>query len=1507
MQTRYKLIISNRNIYKEIEIDANTTKITIGTAMDCDIRLRKDMFFVPVELVCEKINENWEIYCSNNLYFSVGDVRKLLTKQLIHGDNFLLKYQDSDNDLFQISFMIDFDYQEKDYERTIYLDDKEIIKIGALEDCDIILKDDYLDNDSFILKRENGKYIVEDINTKYGIYLNGNLVKKAEVHDKDFISIVSFSFYFDDGVIKTTKNQSVNVKHLRYELDSRQTSHFNYPKFNRNSRIKYVVPEEKLQIQQPVSMPKEQKKSLLMTLVPSIVMLAVTIVLRGVIGGGGTFVIYSAISMSMGIGMSVVTYLQEKKNYKEEYENRIQNFNNYIEEKKEIIETSRENELRVLNLMYESTDKSIEEIQTFGKRLFERTQDDEDFLKVYLGKGKIESVNPIQYSKPEFIDLKDPLANTVETIAESYRYIENGPIIADFKSSCGVGVVGTKEQQYQIFKNMVLDLSARHFFTDVKMTFILDFNNVSQFEWVKWIPHVDNEQLGIKNIICDEESQNIVLEYIYSILSQREAIVSEDVNCKFDEHYIIFVLNNSAIKSHPVSKYIKSASDFKFTFVFFEEYEELLPQGCKEIIRLNNLCKGNVLKSENGDNDVLFVASEVSDIVMKSSVMHLAPVYVDKINLEGQLTKNISMFELLDIFSVDDLDLEKRWNESQVYKSMAAPLGVKNKNQIVSLDISDKSKGHGPHGLVAGTTGSGKSEILQTYILSMASLFHPYDVGFVIIDFKGGGMANQFKELPHLIGAITNIDGREINRSLRSIKAEIIKRQEMFSGAGVNHINDYIRLFKEGKVGIPMPHLIMIVDEFAELKAEHPDFMKELISAARIGRTLGVHLILATQKPAGVVDAQIWSNSKFKLCLKVQTKEDSNEVIKTPLAAEIVEPGRAYFQVGNNEIFELFQSAYSGAAVPEGSEVNAAVVDIYEENLWGKKTLKYTNRSKKENKNSISQLQAIVKYLEEYCEQKSIKKLPGICLPSLDERISTDNLDYENRNSELITVPVGIFDDPDFQRQEVLALELSKENVYVVGSAQSGKTVMLQTIIYGLIRSYTPSEVNLYLVDCGSMVLKIFEESAHVGGVVISNENEKCRNLFKLLNTIISDRKKILSSLGIGNYASYLEAGYNDMPLVVVVIDNYAAFKEYFPEQADEIGTLTREAQGVGISFIVTAVNSNALTYRVQSNFSRKLALNCNDTGEYNSLFGRCKETPKETPGRGLCYVDKRVLEYQTAVYGTAKREADRSQEIIKYIEERNNEVDARARKIPMIPEKLVLPMVMSENPQLFRSAGKIPLGMDFATVDFVGCDMYKSNMLALVGSAEGRESFVKNFLDIIAKNIVFHDVEAIIIDEKVRAFEKYSVHGFVRQYVCDPVDAVMHIEEFCDDVMANRDNETQMEYRLLVVNSNEVLKNINADKLLSKRFAEVIKSMFDTKAFIIFANIENQPIGFNASDVLKTIKDTKRGIFFGTLSENKVFEISGRPKAENITNESIGYYFLGNDYSKIKMFDREE
>lgn len=1506
MNSRYKLIISSKNLYKEVELAPTDGEIKVGTSPECTVRLRKELFFSPIELTLQRSGDEWSIICSDNLYFTMGDVRKLLTKQLVHGDELFVKYQDSDNDVFTLTFMIDFDYAKKDYDIEIDIVGKNQVKIGGAQDSSIQFTDTYLGKDTLVLDCSGGKCTIYDNGSKYGVFVNGvKISKSAQLHDYDFFSIVGFSFYYKAGKIYTSSANEMKINGLTSRPVEIHSTHFKYPKFNRNSRVQYVIPEDNLEIQQAVQKPSKPKKNLIMSLIPSIVMLAMTVVLRGIIGGGGSFVIYSAVSMGLGIAMSIVSFVKENKDYKKETQERIDTYNKYIDEKKETIEAARANELRIRNLIYESLENSIREVDGFGRRLFEKTLDDKDFLQVYLGRGRVESANQIVYNKQEFVDLEDPLATIPADLAEKYKYIENAPIISDFNASCGVGVVGPKTILEQILKNMTLDISIRHFYNEVKMVYILSEDYTSKMQWIRWLQNVDNQKLGVKNIVCDEESKNIILEDLYITLSSRENAVTVNKDIVFPEHYVVFVTDASSISTHPVSKYIKNCAAYGFTFVFLEEYEEMLPQGCTEIVRIQDTQSGLVLKTENGDIVSEFAFPAISDEVAETVALKLGAISVDEVSLEGELTKNITMFEMLGILSVEDIDLHERWENAQVYKSLAAPMGVKTKNQMVYLDISDKSGAHGPHGLVAGTTGSGKSEVLQTYILSMATLYHPYEVGFVIIDFKGGGMANQFKNLPHLIGTITNIDGREINRSLLSIKAELVKRQEMFSESGVNHINDYIKLYKAGKVTKPMPHLIMIVDEFAELKQEYPDFMKELISAARIGRTLGIHLILATQKPAGVVDAQIWSNSKFKLCLKVQTKEDSNEVIKTPLAAEIVEPGRAYFQVGNNEIFDLFQSAYSGANVPEGNENSEKTYAIYERNLWGKKTLLYTNKKARSSKNSVSQLQAIVDYVNDYCGSKGIDKLPGICLPSLKDKILTDELDYTLETAAGISVPLGVFDDPEQQQQGAVELDVSKDNVYIVGSAQMGKTVMLQTLVYGLIKKYTPQQVNIYLVDCGSMVLKIFEDSAHVGGVVLSNEEEKCKNLFKMLNGMVIQRKKILSSKGVGNYAAYLEAGYTDMPMAVVVIDNMAAFKEYFPDQNEDINTLAREAQGVGISFVVTAATSNSLNYRTQANFGKKFVLNCNDTNEYSAMFGHCKATPKENAGRGLCVREKRILEYQVAMFGKSDKEAERSQELKEFIAERNAQCTAKAVKIPMIPEKLSLAETMSENVAAFRTQGILPIGMDFGTVALTSINMTTSGSLALLGDTESKDVFVANFMKMIAQTAVFHNVEAFVVDDKSKKLKECKDYGFVREYASDAADGLALVTDFCDDAMRQLDDEERDgSTLLLVINSTDVFKKVCADKNESKRLSEVLKNAADAGVFVLLATVDNQPVGFNSSEVLKVLKDERQAILFAQLSDCKMFDISGRVKPDTSFDNTMGYRFNGSTYSKIKIFD---
>ncbi len=1520
MENRYKVILSSKNIYKEIELAPNAQQVKVGTGVDCDVRLRKELFFGGIELRFVKNGRDWTVSCSDNLYLTVGDIRKLVTKTLNHGDHLEVKYQDSDMETFSLLFMLDFEYENKQYDVEIDIAGKSQLVIGGNTNADIYIRDEYIGTDVLTLRNQNGVITVVDDNTKYGVCVNGSRIEKQKViQNFDFFSIASFSFYYKNGKLYTGQSEKIRINGLNSKLSGSQSSHFNYPDFIRNTRVQYCMPESEIEIKQPVGKPQKPKKNLALSLIPSVVMLILMIVMRGILGGGGTFVIYSVCSMGVGIVMSIVTYFYDGKEYRKALEKREKQYREYIAQKEQEVQTARADELRIRNLIYESLNNSIDEVLSFGKRIFEKSDKDKDFLDVYLGTGTVETSVPVKYTEQDFIDPDDEISQLPALLEKKYHSIENAPIVSRLKSSSGVGIVGTKPMLHDILKNITLDLAIRHFYKEVKLYYMFDETDSESMQWIRWLRHVYNDDIGIRNFLCDDESRKILLENLYAVLSAREAAKQEEESLQFSTHYVVFVLDSTTIRKHPVSKYIADCDKYGFTFVFFEEYEEFLPKGCGEIIRLDKeQTGGTLLESANGDVLTHFSYNSIPDSLAESVALKLGAVTVQEVSLESELTKSISMYELLNILSVDDLDLKKRWESSQIFKSMAAPLGVKTKNEVVYLDISDKSNAHGPHGLVAGTTGSGKSEILQTYVLSMATLFHPYDVGFVIIDFKGGGMANQFKDLPHMMGAITNIDGREINRSLLSIKAELVKRQSLFAQAGVNHINDYIKLFKKGAVSQPLPHLIIIVDEFAELKAEFPDFMKELISAARIGRTLGVHLILATQKPAGVVDSQIWSNSKFKLCLKVQTKEDSNEVIKTPLAAEIVEPGRAYFQVGNNEIFELFQSAYSGVKVTDDGDDKNKAFSIYSLNNWGKRTMVYTNKKKDQSENAKNQLQTIVDYVNTYCKSANIAPLSGICLPSLADVIKKDSLPEFLKTSQNIVVPVGMYDDPERQDQGNYCVDLSENNTYIVGSAMTGKTTLLQTILLQLMNYYTPSEVNVYIIDCGNMTLKAFEKSNLVGGVAITSEEDKITNLFKLMFRLMEERKKIFSGKGLGTHKAYVEAGYTDMPQIVLMIDNLAAFKEYYDSLTDDFLSLSREGNSLGISIIATATQTNAMNYKALSNYGTRIAFVCNDTNEYMNLFDRCRIEPKDNAGRGLCVIDKRIMEFQAALCVEGEKEYIRVENIRKEIETCNRMYPTkRAVPIPVVPEVIRFSEIRKDR-SLYGNAYKVPVGISYSTVQYTMLDLLNVGLIATLGREKsGRTNFVRHLMAAIRENMFGSLTEAYVIDNPERTLQQLKDYGFVEHYTVDITeldDIVSEIEKkllerqerMLSNTVYSLDEEPLL---LLVIENGKLFEHLQTNKVLSAKIIQMLKQYRKYKFAVVLSEIENASVPFSASDFMKYVKENKKFIFFDELSSVKFFDVTVRQQKENAKPLKLGDAFLcvNGEVERIKTILCEE
>lgn len=708
---------------------------------------------------------------------------------------------------------------------------------------------------------------------------------------------------------------------------------------------------------------------------------------------------------------------------------------------------------------------------------------------------------------------------------------------------------------------------------------------------------------------------------------------------------------------------------------------------------------------------------------INSLVRKLSGIKLDLSSTSEVLPSMLTFLEMYNVSKIEHLNIRTRWKENNPTVTLKAPVGVDTLGNLFYLDLHEKYQG--PHGLVAGMTGSGKSEFIITYILSMAVNYHPDEVAFILIDYKGGGLAGAFEnkkkgiKLPHLAGTITNLDGASINRSLVSIQSELRKRQSIFNEAkqisneGTMDIYKYQKLYREGIVTEPVPHLFIISDEFAELKTQQPEFMDQLISTARIGRSLGVHLILATQKPNGVVNDQIWSNSRFRVCLKVQEKQDSMDMIKRPDAAELSATGRFYLQVGYNEFFDIGQSAWCGAPYVPTEEVESKEEDSVQiiDNL-GRivKEVKDSKKENEENVNNIKQIVGIVNYLSEIADEDhiSVRKL---WMDEIPEFITVNSLinKYGPLQKDGLEVVIGEYDDPFNQQQNIVIHNVSEcGNTIIYGAMGSGKELLVNTLVCGLIENFAPSDINLFLIDFGSEALQMYAKAPHVGNVLLSSDEEKLIRLMKILKEQIYERKKLLAEYS-GNPDLYEKATGRSLTTIVTIIDNYAAFNELYENLVDEIAYLSREGSKYKIYFIITATAVNEVKYKISQNFGKQYVLQMNDKSDYSSVFGNVKGVyPSKLIGRGLILKNS-VYEFQTA-------HICKDEELQAYVTGLTSELNANYSddnviKVPEVPEKLT-----PEDIKITQTLENVQIGVDLDLVKPVVVNLKKSVVNVITG-----------------------------------------------------------------------------------------------------------------------------------------------------------------------------------------------
>jgi len=1273
-----------------------------------------------------------------------------------------------------------------------------------------------------------------------------------------------------------------------------------YPIYKRSPRLIKREPTETIELTAPAKKEEPKKGGLIKIILPPLAMVAVTVSM-GILMGRGMFVLMSAAAMTMSLIFAVTNFFGDRKTRKQKEKKRIENYENYLVTERKKLHTLHndfEQSLKYHNLSPRDIER---EIMSYSSRLYERAANDGDFLTLSLGYSTLPTSYTVKFSTNTQDTDNDTLIEEMQALGNTYQTARNMPTVIDLKQA-HLGLVGEKAYIHRQLTSALIQLCFFQSYHDIEIILLVEEEDVASFEWVRWYPHCRNKNINITGLIAAENQRDQVLGNIAQVLKTRKRKQDEEKkDSKYLPHYIFIIDNPKLIINHSIMEYLQTPStSLGFSLIYTTQQRANLPDNILTVFMLDGGDKGTLLMNRGELLNRSVTLPDITDINTEIIARKLAPLKHTQ-GVSTQIPESVTFFELYNVKRPDEIPVLDLWEKNACHKSLAVPLGLRGKEDIVALNLHEKA--HGPHGLVAGTTGSGKSEIVQSYILSLAVNFHPHEVGFLLIDYKGGGMANLFENLPHLLGTITNLDGSESMRALASIKSELARRQRIFGECGVNSINQYTKLFRAREVTLPMPHLFIISDEFAELKKEQPEFMAELVSTARIGRSLGVHLILATQKPTGVVDDQIWSNSKFKLALKVADESDSNEILKTPDAARITQPGRAYLQVGNNEIYEMFQSAYSGASFSESVVKHGFDGRVYLINQLGQGELLNDDLSAidAEQESKLTQLDVTVNHINDLHKQLDTTIVERPWLPPLEQKLISPHINI-GTDVGLITThdlnaAIGMADIPEAQTQtEYTHNFMDDGNLAFFGASGFGKSTSAMNVALQLASQNSPLLLNYFVLDYGNSALAQLRGLPHTADYLTIDDAEKLDKLTKLLEEELKKRKSLFAAENAINFRMYNSVAAAKIPAILIIIDNYDVIKEISMELEEFLVKLTRDGVGVGIYTVVTASRSNALRYSVLNNFKNKIAHYMFDATDVIAVVGRSTYQLPEIQGRALVKIkDIHIAQcYLPAPYENDIDYANNISAIVSGIAE--SSTASKAAGIRVVPDVVEYADLVP-----FLIEKQAVIGFDPATTEPVHLDT--SNRCQLIVGASGTGK--TNVLKIIATQ--FSGSTMFIVDSNVGDLNMYDGLGNVTY-----MEKESQLDDFYDALNSEVESRIKLQKALeqrlreFVASQPQVVVLIddfdNFLELSKNRKNEVevlVPKAMEMGVCFIATTLPTQMKDFGV--FTKLFKDTQYGVVLGNPGGQSIVQQITTPRDYKAMPD-MGFWHKRDQRGQVKM-----
>ncbi|KIQ64302.1 type VII secretion protein EccC [Kitasatospora griseola] len=1007
------------------------------------------------------------------------------------------------------------------------------------------------------------------------------------------------------------------------------------------------VSEEPVELVPPPELPRGGGEDWMMSLLPLLGMGGSAAFFFSP-GAQGPMKMMGVLMVASTAAMAVAQIVKARKGGSAATSDERRDYLKYLQQKRREVRRTAERQRGALLFTHPEPDQ-LWSIVAEGRRLWERRPTDPDFAQIRVGLGPLQLSTPLVAPQTAPMDELEPLAaEAMGTFIKTHGTLQDLPLAVSLRAFYHITVCGDPDSVYGNVRAMVAQLATLHSPEDLMIGVAAAPGAVEEWEWAKWLPHTqhrkENDGAGSRRLIANGLGE--LEELLANELAGRKGF-SRDSTPSSDQPHLVVIMDGASV---PVDSLIAGPEGVQGVTVI-----EVVPGDLDE--------PNGHLVITVGKHELLLEAASGASYPGKPDTLsswqaealsrQLAPFRASAGGDDSDPSLvSMDFTEMMHTGDPGSFDPARHWRPKPIREKLRVPLGVGSNGEYVWLDIKEASlEGMGPHGMCVGATGSGKSEVLRTIVLALAVTHSSEVLNLVLADFKGGATFAGMAEMPHTAAVITNLEGEAtlIDRMRDAIEGEMNRRQELLRAAGnYANINEYERARTAGAPLDPLPSLLMIIDEFSELLTAKPDFIDLFIQIGRIGRSLGMHMLLASQRLEEGKLRGLDTFLSYRLGLRTFSAAESRAAIGVPDAYHLPPiPGVGYLKFGS-DVMERFRAAYvSGKYRPPGQQravggrvvtaqpvlFTAAEVEIIEPEV--EEVL--PDPTEEEEKDD-----ALLDTMLDVFVQRMIGQGPPahqVWLPPLEAPPSVDSLlepllvspergltPASIRQGNLV-VPVGIVDKPRDQRRDVMYLDYSGAAGHgmIVGGPRSGKSTMVRTIVTGFSVTHTPVEAQFYLLDFGGGGFGSLADLPHVGGVAGRLDVEKVRRMVSEVHGVLNRREELFRSAGIDTIATYRTRRANgQLPDeqfgdVFLFIDGWLTFKQEFEVLEPVIADIAQRGLGYGVHVVITAARYAEVRPALKDQLQNRVELKLGDSME-SEIARKVAANVPAIPGRGLTH-----------------------------------------------------------------------------------------------------------------------------------------------------------------------------------------------------------------------------------------------------------------------------------------------